>query len=213
MTSEFEPRKVIPFSEITYNFPRPPEVMRGTVSAMGLYFQGQVRDVEPIRGYLVGDTLDLLARTELGFARNIGAIDRMGLLPGQELEQILESAQPFFKDSEEESEAFGVALVSFAFLPELARHASLPQGFSRRGMLAPPVTTREFADRISELKTEVTKIISGETERGGLSAVKPRIMRTFLFFQVGSVIPLKMPQSPKESRERINELLRGIEGL
>ena len=206
------PEKIIPYSEIHYESPRPPVVVRGTAAAMDLYFQNQLRDLGPFRGFLSSDTLDLIFRTELGFARNIKIIDRLGLLPQEDLEQIVDAAQPFLKDSQEENEAFGVALVAFSFMPELARHRELSQGFSRRGMLAPPVTTGDFTERISELKSEVVKIVSGETKPDNIKTkLDQPLWRTYLFFQVGSVIPLRMPKSPSEAKEAINEMLQGID--
>lgn len=59
-------------------------------------------------------------------------------------------------------------------------------------MMAPPFTTREYLLRLREIRREVTRIISGETDQKASLDNNPALLRTYWFFQVGKEIPLKI---------------------
>ncbi len=195
-----------------HNPKSPVTVIHATAAGMDLFFQRTFSDPTHFRTLLTGDTIDFIWQAEKGFFRNIPMIDHAGLLRPSELIRLRQFARGLM-DEGDENEAFGAALVTFSFMPELLTHPQLPRGFSRQGMVRPPATTGEYGQRFRELRGEVMKIVAGQTDPNDIrrDTLNRSLLRTYGFFQAGNAIPDKMPPSAIELRQNQDYLLRDIE--
>ncbi|KKQ96549.1 MAG: hypothetical protein A3C27_01800 [Candidatus Levybacteria bacterium RIFCSPHIGHO2_02_FULL_39_36] len=181
--------------------------IRNTAMGMKLYFNGELRDPRPLRDLLASDTLDYLWEAKRGLARRL-RLNEVELLPYQ-LEEAC-SILEYSLNPGQENVAFNLTLVAFALMPELMIHPRLPQGFSRRGMFAPPRTYQEFYSRIDELREEVQKIVAGQITPSDIRTdIKPSLWRTYAFFLTGYALPLKMPPSLDEQGDQLMQLFPG----
>lgn len=193
--------------------PAPALVARSTAYLMDLYFMGflQGERRQTALGFFATQTLDGLYGAERGFYRNLHKIDRVGLIDPIDLERFqLLARQDMRQPAIAEDEAFGFMLVTFSVLPELATSRFLPKGFSRRTLLAPPFTTREFFLRVKELRQEVSRIVAGQVTPKTLIEGSNPLWRTYLFFQVGGDIPMHIQQDRNLVEEATEKVARRI---
>ncbi|MDO8621339.1 MAG: hypothetical protein Q7R31_03605 [Candidatus Levybacteria bacterium] len=115
----------------------------------------------------------------------------------------------------ETREATRHALVVFAWMRDRTKSPFLPKGFSRKGMLKPPMTQEEFMKRIREMKITILQVVEGNIQSHVTPEAHPAFLRTFKFFEVGSDLPIKLAPDEKErekiAKDKFNDLLRGID--
>ena len=123
----------------------------------------------------------------------------------------------FIADSQpaEVNEAADFANVVFAWMHHFATSPYLPDGFARRGMLRAPQSEEEFVRRLREIKFQLAGMASGVISTDMTLDTSVAAFRTYQFFRVGAVMPLKFPESEKEkekhSREIMAKILEGID--
>lgn len=187
----------------------PAALIQGTAHAMDLYLKGTLPDRKLLQDILAHDTLDFLHAAKRGFALNYDKIRDPRFIEAQQLQALEAFARPYRENPDvEDTEAFGLTLVTFSLLPALGQHRQYQLGFSRKGVLQPPFTTREFAGRLKEMHAEVVGMVSGTTAPETNTAHRASLLRTVLFFEVGSVIPLRYKENPKELEEQVIEETR-----
>ncbi len=192
--SKFELGYYISHDELIYKDGKPTwalEVPRQTAIFMDLYFRGEIEDPSLGRKFLAKETVGFVISAEKGFVADPNKVDRMNLASDEDRIKMLNSALTFVRKADSDDDtAFGYSLVVFYTMPYFARYHSLPDGFSKRGVLAPPETTGEFLDRLHELQDETTKIVNGETQPTKVLHRDPSLWRTGMFFQVAATLPL-----------------------
>lgn len=193
----------------------PAVVADSTSHVLQMYFKEELIDATVARNYLASDTTDFIYGAQKGFFRDLNRITRGRNMTREDMDRIMGLAKPHFKTHDpEDSEAFGFSIVVFAALPYFAKHELLPQGFSKRGVLAPPATTMEFNARLSELKDEIGKIVSGETVPTTHIEKRNSLWRTYAFFSVGRDLPLHVEKSEGEieeaARKTFEDLLEDV---
>lgn len=178
------------------NIERAPQVVIGqTDSLLRLYKTGAIRQLDPARGYLHDYTSTFLDTAAQGVKRVFTKNDV--------------DTQPL-----DVNEAADVANVVFAWMHYFAISPFLPNGFSRRGMLQAPTTSEQFLQRIAEIKRELALIVTGLRDTDMPLEAKPSALRAHTFFRVGSIIPLKFPDSKEElagKKEAFDKLLGDIQ--
>lgn len=191
---EFQP--VIGYREIEKS---PPLVVRQTHTLLGLFYQGAIRNPEPARHYFKDYTLGYLKAAEEG---SPVLFDKTGPLIAQEIDL-------------ETREAASHAFVVLAHLPDEATSSFLPNGFSRRGMLAAPTTKDQFLARIKELKIGLWQIVDGNLSPHATLEADLPLLRVCKFFEVGSGLLVRLTADEREQeqlkREEFNDLLGGID--
>jgi hypothetical protein len=156
--------------------------------------------------YLSSYTLDYLNRVQQGFHT---ATTSFRETQKAHVQEIISDGSLYLEGFDPElTEAFSHAMVVFAFMPELTR-TSL-HGFSRGGILRPPTTRLETLERIRELRTEVTKMISGQTQPVPIDRATHALLRTYSFFQTGKNLRVHQAVTPAEQDDLLNHLLDGI---
>lgn len=172
---------------------RPKQVVKSSALALRLFFDKKIEDTSVARHYLSNTTTDFLRIAEVGYLKRLPSVWNLERIPHENLITLLKAQVPVISESgtkevDEEREAFEFSMVTFAFLHK-ARHEFLPDGFSKRGMLAPPVTTIETLERFGELKEEVAKIAYGEIKQNA-DMNNPPLARTYLYFQIADTLPM-----------------------
>ena len=117
--------------------------------------------------------------------------------------------------SVEVNEAADFTNVVFSWMHYFARSQFLPNGFARRGVLRAPQTSKEFMGRLKEIKFQLSVVASGQKISGISFMANPQAFRTYTFFKVGSLIPLRFMESDRERKEHesgiLEKLLEGID--
>lgn len=210
---EFDPHKfqeAIGYRNIAQS---PLSVAQETALVLEIFFNEALNNTKPGMEYLAGSTLEYLYGAKKGFLRNFPEIDRTEKITPQDRERLLTLARPFLDYPDpEEDEAFRHSLVIFSVLPAMATSPYLPNGFSRRGLLAPPFTTTEYLTRLDELGEEVKKIIGGQTHPRTIIETSAPLIRTYSFFRVASNLPLHVELTPKEIEQRTKETVEKLLG-
>lgn len=173
-------------------------VVRQTNTLLGLFNQGAIRRPKLAKDYFCAYTFNYLKAAEEG---SDGLYDADGC---------------FIKDIDlEVREAAHHAFVVFTWMHDRAKSPFLPKGFSRRGMLAAPITHHQFLERIKELKVGIWNVVEGEVAPHATLEAYPPLLRVFNFFKVGSKLPIRFTISEKKQlemeREKMNDLLGGID--
>lgn len=113
------------------------------------------------------------------------------------------------------NEAADFTNVVFSWMHYFAKSKFLPTGFARHGMLEAPQTTKEFMNRLREIKFQLSVIASVSKSNGAYIEANPQAFRTYTFFKVGSKMPLKFMESDREKKEHesaiLEQLLNGID--
>lgn len=113
------------------------------------------------------------------------------------------------------NEAADFTNVVFSWMHFFAKSQLLPAGFARRGVLRAPQTSKEFTERLREIKFQLLVVASGKKNSGISFMANPRAFRTYAFFRVGSIVPLKFMESDGERKEHeayiLEKLLDGID--
>lgn len=176
----------------------PQRVVTQTDAILGMYDKGIIQKPELVRNYLQEYTFTYLNATARGVEQLYSASD--GGIDAQELEV---------------NEAVGFSGIIFAWMHVFTESRFLPQGFSRRGMLQAPATRDEFLGRITELKRELSFVVTRNIESTILPEARPSLLRTRAFFHVGALIPMKFPETQRDKDEnekaRFSTLLDGID--
>lgn len=169
-----------------------------TWTLLGLLHQGAIRKPELAKDYLHDYTFPYLNQAEKGCNT---LFDRKGKV---------------FEDIDlETKEAAHHAFIVFAHMPDQMTSAFLPMGFSRRiGMLKAPATKDEFLDKIEEIKIEVWRTADGRVNPGATLEAFPRLLRTYGFFRIGSMLPIKQTESEQKKeqieKEKFEEFLKDV---
>ncbi|MBI2019234.1 hypothetical protein HYS95_01015 [Candidatus Daviesbacteria bacterium] len=194
--NKFNFQSVIGYREVEKS---PPVVVRQTHTLLGLYYQGVIRNSEPAQEYLHDYTLGYLK------AAADGAPAYYEQIKGQSVHEV----------DLETREATDYAAVIMSFLPDKAKSAIYPQGFSKKGSLKPPATLEEFLERIKELRIGVWLVVVGDVEPRTTLEAYPPLLRTFKFFEVGNRLPVKLTDDERKQetleREKFNDLLGEID--
>lgn len=116
--------------------------------------------------------------------------------------------------SPEVNEAADFTNIVFSWMHYFAKSQFLPNGFARGGVLKAPETSREFIERIQELKLSLSLVASGDKITKVSFMANPRAFRTYSFFKVGSTMPLRFIESDKQRKEHEDEILaKLLEGI
>lgn len=177
--SRFQP---IPLYENTERIPQ--RVIVQTDLLLRLYNTRSIRKPEIARDYLHDYTLKFLDKAAQG-VESVFPID----------ESVI-NTQPL-----DVNEAADFTNVVFAWMHYFATSPFLPNGFSRRGMLQPPTTKKQFIQRTTEIKRELAFVVAGLKDTNTPLEARPPAFRSHNFFRVGAIIPLKFPTA-KEKKER-----------
>jgi len=182
---------------------RPKQVVKSSALALRLFFDKKIEDTSVAKYYLSNTTSDFLRLAEIGYLKRLPNVWNLEKIPHENLLTLLKAQVPVIseegtKENDEEREAFEFSMVTFTFLHK-ARHAYLPDGFSKRGMLAPPVTSIETLERFGELKEEVAKIAGGEIKQNANMNNNPPLARTYLYFQIADTLPLHFAEPLEKS--------------
>lgn len=180
----FEIAPAVSEQEIT-----PKAIVSETMNMMGGVFVGAITP-ELSRDYVQFYTFPFLRKA----ANGAGSIFDRKLL---------------FRDTTnpEINEAADFTNVVFAWMHHYARSKYLPNGFSRRGVLRAPSSRGEFIGRIVEIGQTLPDMLDGKF-RGSNLWNNTEALRTLTFFEVGRIIPLKLPETSEQAIER---LLDGID--
>lgn len=189
---EFQPK-------IQYNdvFRSPTIIARQADTLLKLLHKGAIPDSELAKDYLQKYTFSYLNQATVGAGT---LFDKHGAIDKDLDLEIKEMAQH--------------AYIVFSHLPDNMTSRFLPNGFSRRGMVRAPETKDEFVSRLEEIKLGIWEILDGRAEPPLTLETHPRLFRTFGFFDIGSKIPVKAPEDPKQKeqmeKDRFNALLKDI---
>ena len=174
--SRFQP---VPGYEDTERVPQ--VVISHTDSLLCLYSTRAIRQPEIARSYLQDYTLRFLDTAAQGVERVFTR------------DEAVINAQPI-----DINEAADFTNVIFAWMHYFATSQFLPDGFSRRGMLQAPATRKQFLQRTAEIKRELALIVAGLRDTDMPLEARPSAFRTHTFFHVGTIIPLRFPDSKSE---------------
>jgi hypothetical protein len=159
--------------------------------------------------YFSSATLDYLEATQQGFH---GFFDKKRQLSKTHFKQIVSDANFYVSDiNPQVEEYFKHALVVFSFMPEMNKQELLGHGYSKNGIMSAPKTTIEFLERIKELRTEIIKIINGQTNPKEDILNSDSFLRTYGFFKTGQELELRRPQTQNEADDKIRSLLIDID--
>jgi len=175
----------------------PAVIIRKTNELFKLCSGGMVGDPRPAKKYFKDYTFGFFDQAKQGSA---SLYDRLGTeKEGIDLEV---------------REAADYAHVVFGHMHEMTTSPYLPMGFSRRGMLKAPEDRAAFLKRIDELKIGVWNFTEGLADSRVVFDGRPWILRTSSFFNVGSHIPMSLPDSEavlaQLERNKFNDLLGGM---
>lgn len=182
--SKFRDRRFQPIPEYGDTERVPQVVVAQTDLLLGLYRSGVISQPQAARDYLQDYTLELLNMASKGVDRVFGKND--AAIKSQSLDV---------------NEAADFANIVFAWIHYFAVSQYLPNGFSRRGMLRAPTTKEQFLQRTSEIKKELALIAVGIDPNVPFEA-RPSALRAHNFFRVGAIIPLKFPDTERESADK-----------
>lgn len=187
------------------------DLMKGTANNMDLYFTGALPDPKPVQRYFASETLPLIRRARNGFDTEVGRITRRRNIDPIDQQRQQWLARPY-KDNPDpdDIEAFNSFLVTCAWLPKIATHELLQMGFSRRGLLAPPFTTREYMLRLGELHAQVSAIANGDIRPHTPVESTNALWRSDLFFKAARIIAYQMKEDPHKTRQRMNDTVRRL---
>lgn len=195
----------------------PANVTTHTADVLDFYFESGVGNLDPARDYLRNVTLPFLRNAQKGFVHQVGAVDRLGLISEEDYQMIAQRKERFGNEELDplEHEAFGYTLVTFSALPEVAKHPNVPTGFSKRGLLAPPATAKEFLWRIDEMGMQVAQLAAGYISPYETPEKNQSLWRTRLFFEVGRELPEFYDDNQKNTQlfvqDTVSRLLDGID--
>ncbi len=184
-------------------------IAQGTSFVLERYFSNAIpqADTPSAHKYLSDHTLSYINKAEKGFRQIISKKTKKVPL---HLKQVFSHAKPVSKTPNvQNNEAFLFALVVFSLLPTLSTSSAAP-GFPAASILTLPENTKEFLERILELKREIVEIITGKTSAYTPLVLDHALARTFLFFQVGSDISFRYEAIQEEMEERAKEALQLI---
>ncbi len=105
------------------------------------------------------------------------------------------------------NEAANFTNIVFAWMHHYASSSFLPDGFSRNGVLKAPSNRRQFIARIAEMDYTLPDMLNG-AYRGRNLWGNINALRTLAFFEVGKALPIKFPETSRQTMER---LLDGID--
>ena len=187
----------------------PSEVAVQTATALDLYFSYDIPDKSLTQQFFRDETLPFLRGAQHGFLHNIRKVDPLGLASENDMEMIKrrrsnKTVRPL------EQESFDYTLVILNALPDFAQHSALKKGFSRRGLLSPPETVRQFMQRIDEMGVQMTQIVSGDISPETPIELNPALWRTKLFFEVGSEMPQYYKDNPYIIRQKSRDILHRL---
>lgn len=198
--------------EYSLPYKSPPRVTRGTVQSLWL-LQQRYDNLGSARRFLETDTKPFLEGVERGFLGEIGRLSQKRTFLADNSHFFLALGEIYHEVSPEDREAFDFSNAVFSYIPEYGKHEKLQHGFSRRALLAPPITAQDFYDRITELQEVNEDLARGEKRTFGLS--DPAAFRYMLYHNVGSNLPLFTEQYESVSLQDVNSdveyLLRDIE--
>lgn len=178
------------------NIERAPQVVIGqTDLLLRLYNTRAIQQPELARDYLHDYTLKFLDTAAQGvegvFTRDEAVIEAQTL---------------------DINEAADYTNVVFAWMHYFATSQFLPNGFSRRGMLQAPITREQFLQRTAEIKRELALIVVGLRDTDMPLEAKPSTLRAHTFFRVGTIIPLRLPDSKRQLAEKEKDMLNKLLG-
>lgn len=186
---ENEPARI--FNLYEYQHLSPVEVVRETATCLDL-LNLDIADKQPALSYLRQYTGEFLDGVLLGY-------------------KLSNSGGATTYEDTHAVEAFNFALVTFSYMPEIARNPMFEGGFSRRGTMAPPETSYEFQKRIEELREVHKEVVRG----GGIQFIMPETLRYYWFYKTGSEIPLKFDTTKSdiqaEIAEKWSKMLDGVD--
>lgn len=182
--------------EITYSKPdlRPAVVTRATSNVFRLYFNEKLDNFGAAK-LVLGDTLEFIHNARSGLANFPGTVDRLALATQKDLRlaQAVDGGPTVPED--EEQEALRFALITMGAMPRLAtvyftdsEKVSHEFRFTQRGMLAPPATLAEAAERLRELWRETMGVANEHTDPKIHIIHNQPTLRAMLFFDVGRQI-------------------------
>lgn len=210
----------------------PFEVVQGTSAILNLYFgQALGRDsLPPAAAFIQRATKPYLNLAGIGMLRNIQSMGYSNEIAQYALQQT-DVRHIYEQFGVEADQAFRHSIAVMGVLPDRAQSAFLPKGFSRRGMLRPPVSARGYLDRLHEMKS-----VLGAVAEGRIVLDRPEnnmcVWRTKLYFDVASDLPMYLLNDKdiltnadamleqimreyndpnREERIRINQLLGDLE--
>lgn len=192
----------------------PVGICRGTVQIMDLYRRDLLgNDDGHAKDFLLGPTTSYLWEAEQGLLKNIGRFGRRRSISMEYLNKLLDAFPHHNPEpNQEETEAFDFGMVVFSVMPAMAHFPYLPRGFSRRGALAPPFTSIECLGRFREMRSEVLKIVSGQTTPRTLPSINHPLFRTKTFFEVASSLPDMYKDNPRVITDRSKEMFERLLG-
>lgn len=217
--AEFDPRtpafqEVISYPDYSLS---PANIARNTHQVLDFYFNSGIRNLEPAKEYLREETLPFLRSAQLGLLDNLSEINKKGLISPQDLAYVKKRRESYSgtTGSDLDQEAFGFSIVTFSLMPEISEHPLMPLGFSRRGMLRPPATVRQFIEKIDELGSSIALVAESAVDSRQMIEKNKSLWYTYHFFETGSKLPLKFAESPREfearEKDSVNKMLDGIE--
>lgn len=135
------------------------------------------------------DTLSLVRAAEKGFLGNIQMVRDIERIDSEHLNTLLGMNKKYSEEPtpDEDTEAFLRFYLAFGMMPELAQHAFLPKGFSRRGNLEPPFTTEEIHGRIREVGSTINQIANrGISAPEDIMGELPLLRTYWTFWTIGN---------------------------
>lgn len=171
-------------SSIEYEDPSrtPVAIAKATAGLLDHFSEGEI---EPWGiDMLKRDTLSLVRAAEKGFLGNMQMVRSIEKINPEHLSALIDMNN---KNSEEptpdeDTEAFLRFYLAFGMMPDLAQHAFLPKGFSRRGNLAPPFTIEEVHGRIREVGSTIHRIANRGAGAPQDIIGEPPLLRTYWTF-------------------------------
>lgn len=212
--------------EVIYNteYRHPHSVAESTATFMDMYLNRQFwRDMKPAQEFLQETTIPFVDSAREGLTENIHKIRKNPFIINPSLLQTLFGRQATHRkeDVSQMTEDFQYSVVVFAFMPSETKSESFfPDGFPRRGALAPPFTIREFIHRYNEMEYHLTQISNQKEENEQWRDVfdklhehgekinpvtllsNPSFLRTYAFFKTASTLPLKYKETPREVEQK-----------
>ncbi|HRN96086.1 MAG TPA: hypothetical protein PLD54_01430 [Candidatus Levybacteria bacterium] len=187
--------------------PLPAQISMATSTALEFYFSNKVPDKKPVQDFLEDVTLPFLRTAQIGVLSYPHTIDKLGLITPNDRELLnrRQKAMKINTDDRSTHQAFDYTRIAFSALPELTTDPFVPKGFSRRGILAPPLTVRDFIWRVDELGSQISQIKDGAIKPSEIEIPNVALWRTQAFFKVGNELPLHFA-----SRNEFNQMLKDI---
>ena len=174
----------------------PKTVVTQTDSMIGLLGNGNLSG-DYIQRYITGYTFPFLKTA----AEGVGRVFDKTLLTAD-------------RQPTDTNEAAEFANIVFGWMHYFTRNAYLPDGFARRGMLRAPQDEDEFVRRLREIKYQLAGMAAGVIDTRMTFETSVAAFRTYQFFRVGALMPLKFPESEREKEQRAEEMIEKLlEGI